>query len=159
MDIPEFILVVRQSLHRVLHQHLSIDLVHDHHSWIVNGILLRMRFLSKQVVIDAILMAFVIMVDMLSEFVEEEDELLLVDGLFYDDVGVLGRRLEREALLSRHQEQLVEMLQGRTIRDQASVHHKLSVLAEPHSVGLRFGEIGPQLSEPIFVVLFQYNRL
>lgn len=76
-----------------------------------------MRFLTQQVIVDAILVTFVVVVDVLSELVEEEDELLLVDGLLYDDVGVLRRSLQRKSLLSRHQEQLVEVLQCGPVRD------------------------------------------
>lgn len=136
MDIPEFVLVIGQSLDGILHEHLPINLVHDHHSRVVNGILLRMRFLTQQVIVDTILVTFVIVVDVFSQLIEEEDELLLVNGLLCEDIGVLGRRLQRKALLSRHQEQLVEVLQCGPVGDQASVHHKLSVLAEPHGVGL-----------------------
>lgn len=94
MNILEFILVICECLDRIFHQHLPVYLIHYHHPWIMNRILFGMRFLPKKIIIHPILMAFVIVVDVLSKLIQEENELLLVDGLLDDDIGVLRRRLE-----------------------------------------------------------------
>lgn len=79
MYIPKLILILRQHLHRILHEHLPINLIHYHHSRIINRILLRMRLLPQQLIIHLILMIFIIMIDMLPQFIQQEYKLTLLD--------------------------------------------------------------------------------
>lgn len=99
------------------------------------------------------------MVDMLAQLVQQKDKFLLQDGLLNDEVGVQGRRLLGYAFFSWDLEEMVELFERSLVSHETTVDDELSVLAETHGVGLRFREAGPQLREPGFVVLFQYNGL
>lgn len=54
---------------------------------------------------------------------------------------------------------MIKMFQCGPVCDKASVDYELGVFAKPHRVGFWFSEIAPKLSEPILIILFQYNRL
>lgn len=88
-------------------------------------------------------MILVVVVDVLPELVEQEDELLFLDGLFYDEVGVGRGRLLRDTFFSGHLEEMVELLKRGLVGHETAVYHELRVFAEPHGVGLRFREAGP----------------
>lgn len=66
MNASELVLILGEYLHRILHEHFSIDLIHDHHSRIVDGIFFRMSLLPKKLIVDFILMVFVVVIDVLS---------------------------------------------------------------------------------------------
>lgn len=159
VDVLELVLVMREGLDGALHEHLAVGLIHAHHTRVVDRVLLRVGLLAQEVVVDLVLVVLVVVVDVLPQLVEQEDELLLLDGLLDDEVGVGRRRLQRNALISGHLEEIVELLESGLVGHEAAVDHELRVLAETHRVELGFREAGPQLREPGLVVLFQYNGL
>ena len=87
-----------------------------------------MGFLTKQIVVDSILMVFIIMIQVLSEFIEQEDELNFVNSLFHNN-PMSRRRLTRYPLLCGEGKQLIESLQSGPIRNQRSIDDELHVLA------------------------------
>lgn len=102
MDVLELVLVVGQGLDGVLHEHLAVSLVHAHDTRIVDCVLFCVCFLAKEVIVHFVLVVLVVVVNVLAQLVEQEDELLLVDGLLDDEIGVGGRRLLRNTLFSGH---------------------------------------------------------
>ena len=56
-------------------------------------------------------------------------------------------------------EQDIELLEGYSIVDQASVHYESHELAESHGVVLGFRKCSKQLVESTLVVLLEYNSV
>lgn len=109
----------------------------------MDRVLLCVGLLPEQVVVHLVLVVLVVVVDVLAQLVEQEDELLLLDGLFDDQVGVGRGRLLRDPLIRGHLEEMVELFERGLVGDETAVYHELRVFAEPHGVGLRFREAGP----------------
>lgn len=68
IQILHFLFIISESLYRILHKHFPIDLIHDHYA---------VHFLSKQLVIQSVLIRLVIMIYFLPKLVQKDDELLL----------------------------------------------------------------------------------
>ena len=60
-----------------------------------------MRLLSKQLVINFILMILIIMIDMLPQFIEQEYEFSFLDWFLENDIGVQTGCLIQDSLLGR----------------------------------------------------------
>jgi hypothetical protein len=87
VEIFELIFKSGEGFYRILHHHLAVDFIHNHHSGIVDSIFLGMSLLPKKIVVDSILMVFVVVINVLSKLIQKEDELLLLDGFFNEEVG------------------------------------------------------------------------
>jgi hypothetical protein len=67
--------------------------------------------------------------------------------------------LNAMSLFCCYQKQIVEVMQCHPVCHQATVNHELHVFTKSHRIGLRLGEVSPQLSEAGFVALFKDNRI
>jgi len=155
----ELILKGADNLDGVFHHHLPVDFIHDHKAGMDDWLLVGCTLLPQQVVVDLVLVVFVVVVEILAELVQQEDELLLVDGALDDHVGHHWLWLLRGSLLGGSQEQVIEVVDWRSIGQQAAVYQELHILAEAHGVGLWFGVQAPQLGESDLIAFFEDDRI
>lgn len=81
IQIFHFLLEIRQSSYCVFHEHFSIDLIKDHYS---------VKLLSKQLIIQTVLVKFVVVIDFLTQLIQKHNELFFLDNSLKQRVKTLS---------------------------------------------------------------------